>query len=477
MASYGIGDFVWFKRAGSTPFASGDPSASKTTYDNELGGRGPSTVTFTKSSAGIGSDMGVPQIKNADLIAGLTSEDMSVGTGPTSGLTGASFQSSANVTDGFADLSAKTFIFTINGVTVTTTFAAATTTVAGVLTQVQAAIAAAKAAVTFTNPGSPGKFTLASVGTGSNVSLSIGLGTANATLNFTASKSIQSSANVTDPLADQNGNTFIFTIDGTNVTTTFSGATTTVAGIVSQVTARIAALGVSATFTGTSGGKLTLTSTAKDPTKLTIGNGSSNAVLNFTNATTTNSVIGGGTTASLNAGAQAVGSFGVKSTSGKNHIGAVSTNGIYDGTTPTALVNPGSVGGLTVDSAAIGKGNTIRTLDPNFPSGRPKAAVSDGPAGLKDGPNILANDTIDIATASKIADKRIQSGEQGRGRVVDVVIVTAAGTKSPDGTKLAVGDKMYMVDWGIPNPSNPRKAKWRNQVRASLHAESDLVAA
>lgn len=155
----------------------------------------------------------------------------------------------------------------------------------------------------------------------------------------------------------------------------------------------------------------------------------------------------------------------------------VSTDGIFDASTPEALYNTGNqADGSIMDEGAVDrdKKDTLRTIDPNFPSGRPNAAIAEGINVDLDGSHEFANETIDIKSASKRVGIRTPSVEQQAGLVVQIVN-GKAGNVSPDGTKLLVGT-MYWVNWGPNNPSNPHKAKWRNAMKTTLHAEEDLVA-
>jgi hypothetical protein len=157
----------------------------------------------------------------------------------------------------------------------------------------------------------------------------------------------------------------------------------------------------------------------------------------------------------------------------------VSTDGIFDDPTPKALFNTGTqADGSVMDEGAVDRNltDTLRTLDPNFPSGRPHAAVAEGISAPISGSQEFVSETIDLKSASKRVGRRTPSVEQGAGMVIAVIPVTKKGV-SPDGTPVNPGDNMYWVNWGPNNPSNPHKAKWRNAMKTMLHAEKDLVAA
>lgn len=77
-----VGQKVWFKRAGSTPFVTGDPTDAGVDFGKNLGGRGKATISFTPSSNGLGNAQGVPQILATDgtLPTPLTTQDAVTGT-------------------------------------------------------------------------------------------------------------------------------------------------------------------------------------------------------------------------------------------------------------------------------------------------------------------------------------------------------------------------------------------------------------
>src|SRR6266404_2915003 len=87
--AFAVSQSVWFKKAGSTPYVTGDPTdAGKAvgvtsavgTGANMLGGRGKSAITFTPSSFGLGAPQGVPQIVAADFPTPLDSKVVVSGT-------------------------------------------------------------------------------------------------------------------------------------------------------------------------------------------------------------------------------------------------------------------------------------------------------------------------------------------------------------------------------------------------------------
>lgn len=75
-----VGDNVWFKRAGQTPYVLGDPSDPSVEVNSSIGGRGDATVSFTKGQLGLGKNEGVPQITAADLGVALDSSDVVINT-------------------------------------------------------------------------------------------------------------------------------------------------------------------------------------------------------------------------------------------------------------------------------------------------------------------------------------------------------------------------------------------------------------
>lgn len=80
-----VGDNVWFKRAGQTPYVLGDPTDHSIEVGASIGGRGDATVTFTKGQLGLGKNEGVPQITAADLGVALDSADVTINTYPLDG--------------------------------------------------------------------------------------------------------------------------------------------------------------------------------------------------------------------------------------------------------------------------------------------------------------------------------------------------------------------------------------------------------
>lgn len=163
--------------------------------------------------------------------------------------------------------------------------------------------------------------------------------------------------------------------------------------------------------------------------------------------------------------------------------GAVETDDIFDGPTSANLFNPS----LDADGSPIDEGrtededrvNTIRDINPNFPTGRPAssgAAKASGDVINQSGHQEFVKETIDLKDLEKVVGRRLPSSLEGPGRVIQVVTVTRKGN-SPDGTKVNVGDKLYWVNWGSSAASNPSRSKHNNRFRTQLHAEPDLVAA
>lgn len=158
---------------------------------------------------------------------------------------------------------------------------------------------------------------------------------------------------------------------------------------------------------------------------------------------------------------------------------SVSTDGIFDASTPNALYNTGNDdSGSIMDEGAVDRDgkDTLRTIDPNYPTGRPNAAVAEGINTPVGGTQDFVPETIDNKTASKRVGVRLPSVEQQAGFVVEVLTATAKSV-SPDGTVVNIGDQLAWVNWGPTNPSNPHKMKWYNKMRTTLHASNDLVAA
>ena len=84
---------------------------------------------------------------------------------------------------------------------------------------------------------------------------------------------------------------------------------------------------------------------------------------------------------------------------------------------------------------------------------------------------------VDLKSSTHKVGVRTPSVQQEAGVVIQVVTVANAGFTS-DGTKVAVGDFMYWVNWGPPVASNPHKVRWGTKnMRVTLHAEADLVSA
>ena len=88
-AVFSVSQSVWLKKAGSTPYVTGDASdagkavgtiSSVGTGAAMLGGRGKSAITFTPSTFGLGTVQGVPQIAAADFPTPLDSKVVVSGT-------------------------------------------------------------------------------------------------------------------------------------------------------------------------------------------------------------------------------------------------------------------------------------------------------------------------------------------------------------------------------------------------------------
>lgn len=147
--------------------------------------------------------------------------------------------------------------------------------------------------------------------------------------------------------------------------------------------------------------------------------------------------------------------------------GTVSTDGYFDGPTPSLLFG-------NQDEGNTDSGNSLPTLDPNFPTGRPNAVTATGTAIPMSGSHEFTDEGI--AVSGTTVGYRTPSSEEGSGIVIQTVTGVTVGTKSPDGTVITSG-VMYWVNWGATSVSNPHRAKWNNRFRAMLHAEEDLVAA
>ena len=148
-------------------------------------------------------------------------------------------------------------------------------------------------------------------------------------------------------------------------------------------------------------------------------------------------------------------------------VSGVSVLGPFDGPTSAKLFG-------NQDDGETDSGNTIGTLDPNFPTGRPNAAVATGTSIPLSGSHEFANETINVAGTT--VGFRTPSSEESAGIVIEVVSDVTLGNKSPDGTVIRSG-VMYWVNWGASSVSNPNRAKWNNRFRVQLHAEEDLISA
>jgi len=143
------------------------------------------------------------------------------------------------------------------------------------------------------------------------------------------------------------------------------------------------------------------------------------------------------------------------------------TTGIFDQPTIEKLFG-------NQDEGASDSGNSIRTMDVNFPSGRPNAVTATGTSIPLSGSHPFVNETINVAGTT--VGYRTPSSEEGAGIVIKVNSGVTVGTKSPDGTKILAGTT-YWVNWGASSVSNAHRAKWNNRFRVSLHAEEELIAA
>jgi hypothetical protein len=156
--------------------------------------------------------------------------------------------------------------------------------------------------------------------------------------------------------------------------------------------------------------------------------------------------------------------------------GSVATDGVFDGPTSERLSGLGTVDSGEDEGDVSAPDDTIRDIDPNFPTGRSNAvAASGGASSPIGGTQDFVSEIIDQKGSAAVGN-RLPSSEEGPGVVIEVVTVKSAGI-SVDGTKLVVGDKQYWVDWGSSAVSNPHRSKLNNRMRTTLHAEADLVAA
>lgn len=86
MAAFAVGDKVWFKLAGVTPYVKGDASDPAVEHGNELGGRGKAAISKSSSAqSGLGDAQGVPTIKFDEFPNPLQSDDSVAGTFNTAG--------------------------------------------------------------------------------------------------------------------------------------------------------------------------------------------------------------------------------------------------------------------------------------------------------------------------------------------------------------------------------------------------------
>lgn len=374
--AFNVGDNVWFKKAGRTPFVTGSSTDAATEVGNNLGGRGKADITTAQTAGSAGGmsfseEAGMPRIKTADFPTALTSTDTTAGTFPST-----------------QDLGVK-----------------------------EASI---------NNPMAPKGYAVGG----------------------TAATILGSTAETYDVSA---GKTLIVTVDkGSAQTITLAADGGNTALTVSQLVTLINA----ETFTGfvvtVDGTKIRITSsTTGSKSHLKIGAGTINNIVGLT----TNATASGA-------------NFGVNTN--------LRTDGQFDGPTPSALFNPGSNGSLLIDEGQTGGTNTIQTYDPNRIGGQ--TMVASGTNVKIDGLNDNQYEVIDIKTATKVVGKRTPSSTEGSGEVIDIITVKA-DSYSPDGTFVKAGTKMYYVNWGTSSVSNPRRARWYNRFRVSLHAEVDLVSA
>jgi hypothetical protein len=155
--------------------------------------------------------------------------------------------------------------------------------------------------------------------------------------------------------------------------------------------------------------------------------------------------------------------------------GKVATDGVFDGPTSERLSGLGTTESGADEGDVTAPQDTIRDINPNFPTGRSTAATAGGAKTTVSGTHNFVSETID-QKGSKRVGTRLPSSEEGPGVVIQVVTVKSAGV-SVDGTKVTIGDKQYWVSWGSSAVSNPHRSKSNNRMRTTLHAEADLLAA
>ena len=150
----------------------------------------------------------------------------------------------------------------------------------------------------------------------------------------------------------------------------------------------------------------------------------------------------------------------------------VTVDGPFGDPTPAARFPTGD----NLDDATVDDGtNTIGKSDPSAPGGSASKgrAVASGTKIPLDGLNPYGAGKINVK--GKTVGVRLPSSEEGPGVVIEKTVVSTTG-KTPDGTLVYAGEFTYWVNWGSPSGSQPHSTKWRNRHRVTMHAEKDLVA-
>jgi hypothetical protein len=74
--AFNVGDLVWFKREGSTPYVTGDASDAGLPVKHQLGGRGKAAISQDSAAkSGLSDAQGVPSIKFSEFPDALDSTD------------------------------------------------------------------------------------------------------------------------------------------------------------------------------------------------------------------------------------------------------------------------------------------------------------------------------------------------------------------------------------------------------------------
>ena len=498
--SFVVGDRVWFKKLGRTPFVVGSATDEALPVGGgnnalnfggaSLGGRGKAEITApsTKANSGLSDAQGVPTIQSSGFPDAIDSTRTVLQEGEDAP-TAAPTATDQNVY-GSVDPGNHTYKYTFVTAGGESAASPASSTVdSDIIVPPPGALLSATAGLLNTGDHTwkvafvtAGGTTLPSAVSPTVTTVD---GTHSADLTLPLGPTGTTSRTVyRNKIADQT-HWFLAATVGNNTATTLNdgaadSALTTAAPTVATQGTKVSVGGIAPGPTGTTGRKVYRNKIAAQTTWSLLTTLSDNTTESYTDNTADASLSAGTAPTKSTSGftGSTIGSagtnIGVKEQTVVNVLSprTVTVDGPFVAPTPAARFPTGD----NLDEAPVDDGtNTIGKSDPSAPGGSASKgrAIASGTKVPLSGLNPYGAGKIDVK--GKTVGVRLPSSEEGPGVVIQKVTVVNAG-KTPDGTLVRAGDVTYWVNWGSPAGSQPHSTKWRNRHRVTMHAEADLVA-